>query len=317
MGWTPGRTVGWRKIGQVDSLSSHLYSGRMSEQRFSDYSLAVVLMLSGIFCFALMDAGAKYLTGSIGVLMALWARYAGQTFIVITLVSRRKGVWRARHPYLQIVRSVLLLSATGFFFSAIHALGIPTATALMEVNPVLITLGGALFLKELLGPQRFIGIAISLVGALIIIRPGFQEFKIGMIYPIAAAICYAGYSLVTRFVGQNEDVWTSLLYTGLVGGVLTTLALPFFWVTPTPTEIAVMIAIACIGTTGQLFIIRSLSNAEAGAVAPFAYAGLIYATFLSIVIYGEYPDNWTIVGSIVIALAGIYVWHRENKAKQN
>ncbi|MDG1737752.1 MAG: DMT family transporter, partial [Paracoccaceae bacterium] len=99
--------------------------------------------------------------------------------------------------------------------------------------------------------------------------------------------------------------------------VLTTLALPFFWVTPTPTEIAVMIAIACIGTTGQLFIIRSLSNAEAGAVAPFAYAGLIYATFLSIVIYGEYPDNWTIVGSIVIALAGIYVWHRENKAKQN
>ena len=302
---------------QIDTPHHRQYSGSMPISRLSTYSQAVVLMLTGIFCFALMDAGAKFLTGSIGLLMALWARYAGQSVIVLMLVARRKNVWKARHPYLQVARSVLLLSATGFFFSSIHALGIPMATALMELNPVLITLGGAFFLRELLGPQRIIGIAVSLVGALIIIRPGFQTFQIEMLYPLIAATCYAAYSLATRFVGKNEDVWTSLLYTGMVGGILTTLALPFFWVTPSVDAIAVMIGIACVGTTGQLFIIRSFSKAEAGAVAPFAYAGLVYAAVLSILFYGEYPDEWTILGSLVIALAGIYVWHRENKAKQN
>ncbi len=274
-------------------------------------------MLTGIFCFALMDAGAKFLTSSLGLAMALWARYAGQNLIVLLLVSRRKGVWKARHPYLQFLRSILLISATGFFFSAINALGIPTATALMALNPVIITLGGALFLRELLGPQRIIGIGISLVGALVVIRPGFQDFQLEMLLPVAGATCYAGYSLATRFVGQNEDVWTSLIYTGMVGGLLTTLALPFLWVTPSFDDIMVMIGIACVGTTGQLFVIRSFSKAEAGAVAPFAYAGLTYAAFLSILFYGEYPDSWTILGSLVIAVAGIYVWHRENKAKQN
>lgn len=273
-------------------------------------------MLTGIFCFSLMDAGAKYLTGTAGLMIAIWARYAGQSLIVLSLVARRKGVWKARHPYLQILRSILLLSATGFFFSGLDALGIPTASALMSLNPVLITLGGALILRELLGPQRLIGIAASLVGAMIVIRPGFQEFRMEMLYPVAAALCYAGYSLATRFVGRSEDVWTSLLYTGLVGGILSTLALPFFWVTPSLFEWAIMLGIAGIGTTGQLLIINSFTKAEAGAVAPFGYAGLIYAAILSILIYGEYPDFWTVIGAVIIASAGIFVWHRESRAKR-
>lgn len=288
----------------------------MKPLRLSTYSQAVLLMLLGILCFSLMDAGAKYLTGTVGLIVALWARYAGQSLIVIALVARRKGVWKARHPYLQILRSVLLLSATGFFFSGLHALGIPTATALMQLNPVLITLGGALLLRELLGPQRILGIGAALVGALIIIRPGVQAFQFEMLYPIAAAICYAGYSLATRFVGRNEDVWTSLLYTGLVGGVLTSIALPFFWQTPSLFDMLIMLAIAGIGTSGQLFIINSFTKAEAGAVAPFAYAGLVYAAIISILIYGDYPDYWTIIGGIVIVVAGIFVWHRESVAKR-
>jgi len=275
------------------------------------------MMLTGILCFAMMDAGAKYATGTVGLIMALWARYAGQSLLVIALVSRRKGVWRARHPYLQALRSVLLLSATGFFFASIHALGLPTATGLMQLNPVLITLGGALILRETLGPQRILGILFALAGALVIIRPGFQTFELAMVFPILGACCYAGYSLATRFVGHSEDVWTSLLYTGLVGGVLMSFALPFFWVTPSLPAIGAMIAVAAFGTAGQLLIIRSFSKAEAGAVAPFGYAGVVYAAILSIVIYREYPDFWTIIGSLVIVVAGIYVWHRENKAKQD
>jgi drug/metabolite transporter (DMT)-like permease len=263
-----------------------------------------------------MDACAKYLTGSLGLPMALWARYAGQCLIVIVLVSRRPNVWKAKHPYLQVFRSVMLLTATGFFFTSIHRLGIPPATALMMLNPVLITLGGALILKEFLGVQRIIGVLLSLLGALIIIRPGTDVFSATMLLPLIAATCYAAYSLATRYVGRSEDVWTSLLYTGLVGGAMTSLALPFFGKIPNGYELLLMLAIAGIGTLGQLFVIRSFAKAEAGAVAPFAYAGLVYAAIISIVFYGDYPDAWTVAGSLVIAAAGIYVWHRENKAKK-
>ena len=174
-----------------------------------------------------------------------------------------------------------------------------------------------MILKEFLGVQRIIGVLLSLVGALIIIRPGADVFSPTMFLPLIAATCYAAYSIATRYVGRDEDIWTSLLYTGLVGGILTSLALPFFGKMPGGFDIVLMLAIAGIGTLGQLFVIRSFSKAEAGAVAPFGYAGLVYAAVISIAFYGDYPDPWTITGSLVIAAAGIYVWHRETKAKQN
>lgn len=284
----------------------------------SKQTQAILLMLLAILCFSLMDVCAKVLTQQTGLAQTLWARYSGQCIIVIALVSRRQGVWKPTFPKLQVARSVMLLAATGFFFSGISFVGLAPSTALMNVNPVLVTLGGALLLREGLGPQRIIGIALSLIGAMIIIRPGAQAFTPSILLPLAAAICYAGYALATRFVGQREDIWTSLLYTGLVGGVLTTIALPFFWIPLEFEDLGLMILIGCIGTTGQLFLIRAFSKAEAGSIAPFAYASLIYATVWGALFFDTYPDIWTIAGSAVIALSGIFVWYRETlRTRQN
>lgn len=283
----------------------------------SSQTLAILFMLSGIFCFSIMDVFAKNLTPSIGLIPTLWARYAGQSLLVILLVSRKPNVWKARHPYLQALRSVLLLSATGFFFAGFVYMGLASATALMMLNPVLITLGGALILREGIGLQRIIGIALSVTGAMIIIRPGGDVFTPAMLLPIMGAVCYAAYSIATRFVGQNESVWTSLLYTGLFGGALTTLALPIYWQTPATTDLAMMFGIATAGTLGQLLVIQAFTRSEAGAIAPFGYVGLVNATILGVLFFGDFPDKWTLLGSLVITLAGIYVWHRENKAKRN
>lgn len=280
-------------------------------------SRSIGLMISAIFCFSIMDVAVKLLAPSVGVLPALWARYAGQMVLVLVLVlPRLKQIVRTRYPLLQFLRSILLMSATAFFFTGISLIPLTDAAALMSTNPVLITLGAALFLGEPLGIRRVAGIAVALVGAMIVMRPGSDVFSASALLPLAAAACYSGYALLTRRVGADEDVWTSLFYTGLVGTVLLSLAVPFQWKSPDVTGMGLMAAIALAGTIGQLALIRAFSQGEAAMLAPFSYTGLAFAAFWGFVFFAEIPDFWTIVGTFIIAGAGLYVWHRETYAKR-
>ncbi len=275
-------------------------------------SRAILLMIGAIFFFSIMDAAVKAVTPSVGVLPALWARYAGQMLLVLVLVMPRlKQVVRTRYPVLQFLRSILLMSATAFFFTGLSLIPLTDAAALMSTNPVLITLGAALFLGERLGIRRVGGIAVALVGAMIVMRPGSGVFTPAALLPLAAAACYSGYALLTRRVGPDEDVWTSLFYTGLVGTVLLSLAVPFQWQSPDLGGASLMAVIALVGTAGQLALIRAFSQGEAAMLAPFSYTGLAFAAFWGLVFFAEVPDLWTVVGSLLIAGAGLYVWHRE------
>lgn len=269
-------------------------------------------MIGAIFCFTVMDAAVKALAPLVGVLPALWARYTGQMVLVLILVAPRlRQVAQTHYPGLQFMRSVLLMSATALFFMGLSLIPLSEAAALMAINPVLITLGAALFLREALGPRRIAGIIISMIGAMIVIRPGSDVFSPAAFYPLAAAACYSGYALLTRRVGPDEDHWTSLFYTGLVGTVLLSLAVPFDWHPLDATALILMAVIAAAGTLGQWFLIRAFSQGEAAMLAPYAYTGLIFAALWGVIFFAEYPDLWTVVGALVIAGAGLYVWHRE------
>ncbi|MGR3615218.1 MAG: DMT family transporter [Paracoccaceae bacterium] len=277
---------------------------------------AIVMMVLTIFFFSIMDTGVKSLAPKIGVLPTLWVRYFGQMVLVLILVAPRlRSVVRTNYPKLQLLRSLLLMVTAAFFFLGLTLMKITEATALMALNPVLIALGAAVFLGEHLGARRLMGIAVALVGALIIIRPGSGVFSIAALAPLAAAVCYSAYALVTRKVGPNEDVWTSLFYTGLVGTVILTCVVPFYWVPPEGIAWLLMIQIALAGTIGQLCLIRAFSSGEAAMLAPYAYTGLIFATFWGAVFFQEWPDFWTTSGALVIAGSGIYVWHRETYRK--
>jgi len=273
---------------------------------------AIVMMILAILCFSLMDASVKALAPRVGVLPALWARYAGQMVLVLILVAPRlRSVARTHYPVQQFLRSVLLMCATAFFFTGISLIPLSSAAALMSVNPVLITLGAALFLHEALGPRRIAGIAAAMCGAMIVIRPGSDVFSPAALLPLAAAACYSGYALLTRRVGPDEDPWTSLFYTGLVGTILLSLVVPFRWQTPDAVALLLILGIAGFGTIGQMFLIRAFSSGEAAMLAPFAYSGMIFSAIWGMSFFGEMPDIWTICGALVILLAGLYVWHRE------
>ena len=280
--------------------------------KLSPNATAILLMIGAIFCFSVMDATAKALAPRIGTIPAVWARYAGQVLVVLILVAPRlKTVARTNYPLLQLARSVFLMFGTVFFFFSVANIGLTEATAIMNINPVIITLGAAVFLGEKIGLRRAMGIGAALIGALIIIRPGSDVFSPFAVLPLIAAFAYSAYNITTRFVGRNEDPWTSLLYTALFGAVIMTIAVPFFWQPLDLTSALLMVVIAGFGTLSQLLLIRALSIGEASMLAPFAYTGLIFATVWGVVFFDEYPDGMTILGAAVIVAAGVYVWYRE------
>ncbi|MGR3452660.1 DMT family transporter [Pseudooceanicola sp.] len=278
-----------------------------------DNSRGILLMLAAIFFFTSLDASAKALGQEANPVVALWARYAGQAILVLLLVSPRLAtVARTNYPWLQLLRSAFLMGATSCFFFGIYHIGLAQATAIMDVNPLLITLGAALFLGEKVGPRRIVAIGIALIGAMIVIRPGAGVFSYWSLLPLGAAFCYAGYALTTRYVGRSEDAWTSLLYAALFGAVILTLFVPFHWTPLTPKIVILMLLVAGFGTVGQLMLIRAFTAGEAAVLAPFGYVGLVFATFWGAVLFGEWPDAWTVVGALVIVGSGLYVWHREH-----
>lgn len=275
----------------------------------------ILLMILAILLFTAMDATAKGLIERYPAPQVVWARFAGQLVIVLILLNVRTGpLLRTRYPWLHMVRSACQFGATGLFFLSLGHIGLAEATALTDINPVLITLGAALFLGERLGPRRIAGVIVALIGALIIIRPGAGVFSPWALLPLGAAICYTGNALLTRHIGPREPVWTSLLHASIFGTAVAALALPFVWTPVSAPDLALFALVGLLGTGAQLCIIRSFSITEASIVAPFAYLGIVFATGWGIVLYDQWPDRWTVIGALVIVVAGLYVWHRETKA---
>jgi drug/metabolite transporter (DMT)-like permease len=274
-------------------------------------------MLLAVVLFTAMDALAKGLVARYPTPQVIWARFAGQFLLVAFILNRRfPGFVRTRFPMQHLFRSLAQLGATGFFFLSLNHIGLAEATALTDINPVLITLGAALFLGEPLGPRRIAGVVFAMVGAMIVIRPGADVFTPAALLPLCCAVSYAAAALLTRKVGAQESAWTSMILASAFGTVVMTAGVPFYWQPIPMVDWPWFLLLGALGTAAQLALIRAFSVAEAGTVAPFGYAGLILATFWGIVLYGEYPDLWTIIGASVIVGAGLYIWHRETQAKR-
>ena len=286
----------------------------MSAALPSQVTRGVALMILAVFLFTAMDATAKGLIARYPAPQVIWVRFVGQLVLVLVILGPRLGpALRTRFPVLHFWRSLSQFGATTFFFLSLMQIGLAEATAIADINPVLITLGAALFLGEKLGLRRIAGVLVALAGALIVIRPGAGIFSWWAVLPLLCAVSYAASALLTRKIGAQESVWGSMVYASVFGTVVAGAALPFVWQPVAVGDLWLFGLIACLGTGAQLCIIRSFSITEAGIVAPFAYLGIVFATFWGAVLYGQWPDRWTVIGALVIVGAGLYVWHRENR----
>lgn len=271
----------------------------------------IVFLLAAIIGFTLMDATAKHLTRTYSPAQIVWARFLGNLLIFLAIFRGRVFVlMRSRQPGLQLARAGMQLASVGLFFTALQFIGLAEATAIMDLNPVLITLGAALFLGEAIGPRRIAGIAAALIGALIIIRPGLGVFQPAALLPLAGAFTYAAGALLTRIV-RADSVATSVLWSAVLGTVATSALVPFFWLPVAAGDLSAFAALALFGPASQYFLVRAFTVAEAGVLAPFGYTGLVWAGFWGWLFFGQLPDRWTVAGAALIVGAGLYVWSRE------
>ncbi len=279
------------------------------EQKFG-----ILLLLAAIFAFTLMDAMAKYLAPSYHPAQIVWARYAINLALVLIVIGPRLGqTLRSKRPGVQVARALTQLASVGLFFTSLGYIGLAEATAIMDTNPVLITLGAAIFLGESIGIRRILGIIVALIGALVIIRPGAGVFEFAAILPLIGAFTYAGGAILTRHA-RADSTMTSILWTSLIGTAITSAVVGFVWTPINAHDIWAFVGLGVFGTIAQSLLIRAFAMAEAGAIAPFGYTGLIWAGLWGWLFWGTLPDRWTVIGAIIIVSAGIYVWTREAKA---
>jgi drug/metabolite transporter (DMT)-like permease len=278
--------------------------------RISHTFRGILTIMAAVAMFAVMDAVAKYLTRFYPVTTVLWARYAFHTLLLVLVLGPRLGfaLVRTGRPVVQIVRGTLLAGASLCFVGALKYMPLAESSAISFVAPLLVTLMAVLVLKEKVGPARWIAVAGGFAGVLIIIRPGSAVFAWASVLPLGTAVLFSSYQILTRRVAGLESPFVSNFYSGLVGMLLFAISLPYGWVLPQSAFDAALFAlIGIISGLSHLTLIKAYDFAPASRLAPFSYTQLIWATLTGYVVFGDFPDRWSLIGMVVVMASGIYI----------
>lgn len=283
-----------------------------------DTLIAFLFMGVSITLLPFMNVAAKYLSVEYPTTQILWARYTGHLVFMMAMFMPRHGLGllRATRPGVHIVRSLLMFVSTVCFFTALRWIPVPTASAINFTGPLIVTALAAPMLGETVGPRRWAAVAVGFAGAMIIIRPGGADTHWAMLLVLVTALSYALYQVVTRKTSSVDTPETSITYIAVVGAALSSIVVPFDWVTPhSALHLGLFCLLGLIGGVGHYFIIRAFQLGEASLLAPFAYGQLIMATVLSWLVFETFPDLWTFVGAGVIVASGLYITYRESRRK--
>ena len=272
-------------------------------------------MTAGMFLFSGVDTMGKFLTDTLHPVQITWSRQIGLVLGVLFLLIRLgPGLMRSAHVGLQISRGVLAAFSAVVFIYAVSFIPLADAVAISFVAPFIVTLLGALVLREYVGPRRWIAIIIGFLGTLIIIRPGLGVLHPAAFAVIAAATAFAMRQVVSRMVAGADPTRTTVAYTAIVSFALLTLPLPWVWQSPTSFEITLLAAMAVMAALAEVFVIMALDAAEAVVVAPMQYSLMIWGTMYGFLVFGQLPDIWTWVGALIIVATGLYMLNRERIA---
>jgi len=261
------------------------------------------------------QAIGKFLAPEFPVIEIVWGRFLFHSLFALPFVLAGYGLGglRAANLGTQIVRGGVLVASTALLFAALTYIPMADAIALMFVAPLIVTALSPVVLGEHVGPRRWLAVVIGFAGALIIISPGATTIEWASLLALGSAAAYAFYLLITRRMAGTAPLAVTLVYTALVGTVITSAVLPFIWVTPTPTAWALMVFSGAISALAHLCLIRAYDYAQASLIAPIAYGEIVMATLLGYVVFGDLPGSATWLGVAVIVGAGIYITHRGNR----
>jgi drug/metabolite transporter (DMT)-like permease len=267
----------------------------------------MALALTALACFATLDTTTKYVTLTYPVLAALWFRYAFQALITtaIMLPVRGRALLRTAHPKYQALRGALLLFTSLFTFLSVRYMPLGEFTAIAMITPLVVTLLAATLLGERVSRLRWVLVFGGFAGTLLIIRPGSAMFNWTMLLPLAMVGNYAAFQILTIKMVKTEDAVTMHFYTGWVGTLLASLALPFVWSTPQSTgQWAGLLFMGALGTVGHFLLILAFRRAPAATITPLLYSQIAFALLGGWLVFSHVPDGWSLAGMAMIACCG-------------
>ena len=273
--------------------------------------------------FSVNDALIKLVAGQTALFQSIFLRGVFAFILVTGLVvyqhRTRPVSFKFSRPDRAVIgwRVVGELGGTLCFLTALMHMPLASATAILQALPLAITLCAALFFGEQVGWRRYSAIAVGMVGMLFIVRPGAQDFNEYSLLAIGAVGFIVLRDLATRKLSADVPSMAVTLITTISVGMMGAV---FSLFTPWPALTApnvLLLALAAVGLLiGYLFSILTMRVGDVSAVAPFRYSILIWAILLGIALFDEWPDQWTLMGALLLTVSGAYTLHRERLASR-
>jgi drug/metabolite transporter (DMT)-like permease len=283
-------------------------SGATAQQPVPHHALAgIALVIAACACFSVLDTTTKYISAWVPLLLALWFRYAFQAIAtsLVILPIRGRRVLRTRHLPFQCLRGVLLLASSLFAFASLKHMPVGEFTAIVMISPLAITVLAATVLKEKVSALRWLLVAGGFAGTLVIIRPGGAAFNWASLLPLGLVATNAWFQVLTSKLARTEDPVTMHLYTGWVGTLIASLALPFVWVQLGASWLWLALCLmGVMATIGHFMLILAYQRAPAATLTPYLYTQIAFAMLGGWLVFRHVPDRWSMAGMVMIAVCG-------------
>lgn len=274
------------------------------------------MLVTGL-CFIMVTALVKYMGPRLPSAEAAFLRYAmGLVFLLPAISALKAAHLTPRQWSLFGVRGLSHALAVILWFFAMTRIPIAEVTAMNYLAPIYVTIGAAIFLGERLAARRIIAVLLGLLGAAIILRPGFREVSSGHLAMLIAAVLFAGSYLSAKILADEVKpaVVVAMLSIFVTIG-LAPFALPV-WITPTWHEIAILAAVALFATMGHYTMTLAFAAAPVTVTQPVTFLQLVWATALGAIVFNEAIDIWVVIGGFVILGSVTFITWREAMLKR-
>ena len=276
-------------------------------------------MVASMAAFTFNDVFVKLLGADLPLFQVLMLRGMLTSFCIFLLCMYFKA-WTfdiaLKDWWLIGLRSLGDIGASYFFLTALFNMPLANATAILQLLPLTVALGGLLFFQEVIGWRRALAIAIGFGGMFLIVRPGIEGFNHYSFYALIAVGFVTLRDLVTRKIDREVPSLMVTFFNAVSICLYSSLAM--FWVEWVPvgsTDAAYLVTAALLVSAAYLLSVLVMRQGEVSFVAPFRYTGLIWALVLGWIFFDHWPDRLTLIGAGVIVMSGLFTMWRETKTR--
>lgn len=279
----------------------------------------ILAMIGACACFSANDAATKIAAQYLPVSEIVTIRAVFTllfAFLLIALRSELAALPHVRNPYL-LVRGLCEAFTGVLIIYALSLMPLANVTAILLVQPFLLTMVGVLYLKEPVGWRRWFAVIAGFVGMILVIKPGTAAFNITSLVAIAAAFGALSRDLLVRKIHSGVPTTVITFSTALLTlpvGLLGLLVEP--WTMPAFYPFAACVVAAALLVAAFMMMVIAFRGTQVSAVSPFRYAIIVFSVFYGFLIFGTIPDAYSFLGIAIIVAAGIYTLHRETVRKQ-